>query len=67
MLQRILGAIGAAWGGAVVVYGLTGGASATGNAAYDQGRAGGLLFGAVTCLVGLYYLTRPAPKDGESK
>lgn len=57
MRNRIFGAIGVIWGGAILVFGLLkGGPESTG--AYAQGQGIGFVFGAALFVVGLYYLIK---------
>ena len=55
MRNRIFGAIGILWGGAIVVNWLLSG-SAPASQAYQAGQLGGMLFGALMFIVGLYYI-----------
>ena len=55
MRNRILGGIGVVWGGAVLIYALMNGGP-QGEGAYAAGQTGGLIFGGVLFVVGLYYL-----------
>lgn len=55
MRNRILGAIGVIWGGAILLSGLLRGVP-EGEGAYAQGRAVGFAFGALLFAVGLYFL-----------
>lgn len=45
MRNRILGAVGVLWGGAVLVNGLLRGGAGEGGGAYAAGRSAGLVFG----------------------
>jgi hypothetical protein len=54
MRNRIFGIIGVVWGGAVLAYGLSQGPAQNGS--YAAGQIGGMAFGAVLLVVGLYYL-----------
>ena len=56
MRNKIFGGIGVIWGGAILFHWLI--SSSTGSAAYQGGRTGGAVFGAVMFGVGLYYLLR---------
>jgi len=53
--NRVLGAVGVLWGGAVLVHGLMKGGPA-GEGAYAQGQGTALVFGGLMFAVGLYYL-----------
>jgi hypothetical protein len=57
MRNRIFGAIGVIWGGAVLVYSLTKGGP-QGQGAYAAGEIGAMIFGGVMFVVGLYYLIK---------
>lgn len=57
MWARILGAIGVLWGGAILVVGLMKGGP-RGEGAYAAGQVGGLVFGGLLFVVGLYYLVK---------
>ena len=61
MKQRILGAIGVLWGGALLALHLTRGARSGGLGAYVAGRAFALAFAGALFGVGLYCLLRPVP------
>ena len=56
MRNRIFGAIGVIWGGAILLFGLLKGPQGTG--AYAQGQTMGFVFGAALFAVGLYYLIK---------
>ncbi len=51
--NRVLGSIGALWGGAVTISGLF--RTFSGNGEYAAGQAVGLLLGVLMFVVGLYY------------
>lgn len=53
--NRILGIICAVWGGAVLLNALLGGMKSSGNEMTDAGQSGGLIFGGILFVVGLYY------------
>ncbi|HWZ63362.1 MAG TPA: hypothetical protein VNX02_10100 [Steroidobacteraceae bacterium] len=55
MRNRILGAIGVIWGGAVLLNWYRG-SGAHGSGAYAAGYSTGVIFGALLFLVGGYYL-----------
>ena len=57
MRNRIVGGIGVVWGGAMLIYGLTQG-EPQGQGAYATGQIGGLIFGGVLLVAGLYYLIK---------
>ena len=61
MRNRIFGAIGVVWGGAIVFTQLTKKTSAEG--AYAQGLNFALVFGAVLFLAGLYYVIKGGGKE----
>ena len=58
MRNRILGAIGILWGGAVVIRWLMSSTPAGGSSAYQAGQFGAVIFGALMIAVGLYYFFR---------
>lgn len=58
MRNRVLGAIGVLWGGAILLRRLTGGSVGEGAEAYGAGQAAGLVFAVLLLVVGLYYLVR---------
>ena len=61
MRNRIFGAIGVVWGGAVLVsMFLKGGPKGAG--AYGAGQVGGLVFGGLLFVVGLYFLVKGGKK-----
>ena len=64
MRNRIFGAIGALWGGAVLVSGLLKG-GAEGSGTYAAGQTGGLVFGAFLFIVGVYFLIKGGNKVKE--
>lgn len=67
MRNRIFGAIGALWGGAILLYGLWGQLS-QGSEAYQAGQTTGLVFGGLMFLVGIYYFfKKPKEKGVESE
>ena len=51
---RILGAIALIWGGALVLSRLLGFSNVQGNGAYASGQNGGLIFGGLLFIAGLY-------------
>lgn len=57
MRNRIFGAIGVLWGGAILVRAYFGGGP-TGSGAYRNGQITALVFAALLVLVGCYYLIR---------
>ena len=60
MWNKILGAIGCIWGGAILVSAFFGGGSAGGSDAYAAGHSVGVIFAALLFIVGGYYLFRKA-------
>jgi hypothetical protein len=58
MRNRILGAIGVLWGGAILLGRLASGSAVEGAGAYGAGQAVGLVFAVLLLVVGLYYLVR---------
>jgi hypothetical protein len=64
MRNRILGGIGVAWGGAILVYMLIKGGP-QGQGAYAAGQIAGMIFGGVLLLAGLYYLITGGGKSEE--
>jgi len=66
MRNRILGLIGVLWGGGVVLSGIMRGIP-EGHNAYQAGQIGGLIFGALLFLVGLYYLIKGGQKKPNPK
>ena len=58
MRNRVLGAIGALWGGLILLGRLAGGGAGDGTGAYGAGQAVGLVFAVLLLVVGLYYLVR---------
>lgn len=64
--NRVLGAVGAIWGGAILIYGLMKGGP-EGEGAYAQGQGASFVFGALMFAVGLYYLfKRNKQSDAQS-
>ena len=55
MRNKIFGAIGILWGGAILLNWLTASAPAAGSAAYQGGHTAAVVFGAVMFGAGLYY------------
>jgi len=55
MRNKIFGAIGIIWGGAILLNWLMSNASTTGSAAYQGGHSAAVVFGAVMFCAGLYY------------
>jgi hypothetical protein len=63
MRNRISGAIGVVWGGAILIFGfLRGGPEGTG--AYANGQGAGFIFGVLLFAIGLYYLVKGDAKKG---
>lgn len=62
MRNRIVGAIGVIWGGAILLFGFLKGAP-EGGGAYAQGQGAGLVFGALLFMAGLYFLIKGKPKQ----
>ena len=62
MRNRIFGAIGVLWGGAILVSKLISGHLASGSGAYASGQIAGLVFGVLLFVVGLYYLIKGGGK-----
>jgi hypothetical protein len=65
MRNRILGAIGVLWGGAVLVSGFLK-QGAEGEGAYAAGQMGGLFLGGLLFCVGMYFLVK-GPKKQEQE
>jgi hypothetical protein len=63
MRNRIIGAIGLLWGGAMLMRAHLAGGPA-GGGAYRQGQIGALIFAALLVIVGGYYLIKG---DGSAK
>lgn len=61
MLARILGAVAALWGGAILVSALLRG-GAEGSGSYAGGQIAGFIFGGLLFCVGLYYLIKGGNK-----
>ena len=57
MRNRIFGAIGVLWGGAVLIRSLLRGVP-QGSGAYAAGQTGGMIFGGLLLIVGIYYLVK---------
>jgi len=57
MRNRIFGGIGVIWGGAILVYSLMKGVP-QGQGAYAAGQTGGMIFGGLLFVVGVYYLIK---------
>lgn len=57
MRNRIFGGIGVVWGGGVLIYSLIKGGP-QGQGAYAAGQTGGLIFGALLLVIGLYFLIK---------
>lgn len=55
MRNKIFGAIGTVWGGLIVARWLFADTPTSGNAAYQSGQSGAVVFGVLMLLVGLYY------------
>jgi hypothetical protein len=62
MRDKIFGAIGVIWGGAVLASAFLRSAPA-GSAAYAAGNAAGIAFGALLFIVGGYFLLRGSKKS----
>ena len=56
--NRIMGAIAVIWGGAIVAFGFMSRGGPAGSSAYEQGYAGGLIFGGLLLAVGLFFLIK---------
>jgi hypothetical protein len=56
MRNRIFGAIGVLWGGAIIVKHFAAAHAVSGNAAYAAGQSIGFVFGILLLLVGAYFL-----------
>ena len=66
MRNKIFGAIGVLWGGAVLLNGVLG-QPQQGDSAYQAGQTGGLIFGGLMFVVGLYYFfKKPKQKATEA-
>lgn len=61
MKNKIFGAIGALWGGAIVVNGLFG-KPLQGSDAYQTGQIIGIVLGGIMCAAGIYYFFKK-PKE----
>ena len=57
MRNRIFGGIGVVWGAGVLIYSLLKGGP-EGGGAYAAGQIGGMIFGGLLFVVGLYYLIK---------
>lgn len=67
MRNKIFGAIGALWGGAVLFNGILG-QPQQGASAYQAGQTGALIFGGLMLVVGLYYFfKKPKQKAVEAE
>jgi hypothetical protein len=66
MLTRILAAIGALWGGGILLSAFLG-SGPEGSGAYAQGQAAGFIFGAVLFGVGMFYLIKGGKKSTPRK
>ena len=65
MRNRIFGGIGVLWGGAVLVSSLMKGGP-EGQGAYAAGQTGGMIFGGLLFVAGLYFLIKggsPSKKE----
>jgi hypothetical protein len=58
MRNRIFGALGVLWGGAVLIYALTKDEAPRGTNAAAAGNTAGTVFGGLLFVVGLYYLIK---------
>lgn len=56
--NRILGAIGALWGGWALLARSSSSGGGVGNSAYETGHTIGLVLAALLAIVGLYYLIK---------
>jgi len=63
MRNRIFGAVGVLWGGAILVSGLLRDAPQA-SEAYARGQSIGFVFGGLLFAVGLYYLIKGKRKQG---
>jgi hypothetical protein len=61
MRNRIFGAIGVIWGGAILIYGIAKGGPA-GEGTYAAGQTTGLVFGGLLFCVGMYFLVKGGKK-----
>jgi hypothetical protein len=61
MRNKIMGGIGIIWGGVILLRALFG-SSEPSAGAYKAGQTGGLMFGVLLLVVGLYYFFKAAPK-----
>jgi hypothetical protein len=57
MRNKIFGAIGIIWGGAILANGLFG-QPPQGSDAYQAGQSGALVFGGILLVAGIYYFFR---------
>jgi hypothetical protein len=63
MRNKILGAIGILWGGAILLRYFLNRGSAEGDAAYASGQKAAVVFGGLLFAVGVFYfLKRPKPE-----
>ncbi len=69
MRNKIFGAIGMLWGGAILVnWFLPSGSGSGGNEAYQAGQVAGRIFGGVMLVIGAYYLfKKPASKKNDNE
>jgi hypothetical protein len=61
--KRFLGVIGVLWGAGILLAAFLTGGRTEGNSAYSAGQTGGLIFGALLLVVGLYYLAKSPGKS----
>lgn len=64
MRNKIFGAIGVIWGGAILANGLFGQTS-QGSDAYQAGQSGALVFGGVLLVAGIYYFFKKTKVKAE--
>ncbi len=63
--NRIFGAIGVLWGGAILVSRLISGHLVSGSGPYATGQIAGLVFGVLLFVVGLYYFIKGGGKTSK--
>jgi hypothetical protein len=61
--KRFLGVIGVLWGAGILLGAFLTGGRTEGHSAYSAGQTGGLVFGALLLVVGLYYLAKSPGKS----